>query len=120
MIKEYNIKHNDEGFPIYLSAGSKNPLFKDLPDYHFDRDEMCKVFDDDFAMWLYDHINEHSDYFPIWRWEDEIYILHRDSGTMVGWYKHIGRCNICNKKLTIEDLKEFKRMLLADFGYVEV
>ena len=39
--------------------------------------------------------------------EDEYYILHMQSGTLINWYKHLGRTNTCNKTLTLEEYKEF-------------
>lgn len=119
MIKRIpNKRYDGEDEVVYYE--SKNPLFQDLPQYHFDRDEMCKVFDSEFVDWLWDHINEYSDEFFITKSWDEFYIIHFPSGTIVNWYKHVGRTNTCNKPMTIEDLKEFKKMLLSDFGYEEV
>ena len=99
---------------------TKNPLFEDLPQYHFDRRDMCEVFDANFMDWLSNHLESRSDEFLITRNGDEFYIIHFPSGTIVNWYKHMGRTNTCNKALTVEDLREFKKMLLADFGYEEV
>ena len=98
---------------------TNNPLFKNLPQYHFDRNEMSEVFDADFMYWIWDHLNEVGDEFYIFKHWDEFYIIHLPSGTIINWYKHVGRTNTCNKNLSIEDLKEFKKMLLEDFGYEE-
>lgn len=98
---------------------SINSLFEDLPQYHFDRDDMCEVFDSDFMEWFWDHIEEDGDEFRITRKDDEFYIIHFPSGTIVNWYKHMGRTNTCNKNLDLDDLREFKKMLLDDFGYYE-
>ena len=39
---------------------------------------------------------------------DEYYIIHLASGTVINWYKHLGRTNTCNKSgFTIDDLNEF-------------
>lgn len=111
--------HRDEdGYPVYYET--KNPLFVNLPQYHFDRAEMCEVFDADFIFWLYDHLNTSNDEFFIHLNGDEFYITHLKSGTIVNWYKHVGRTNTCNKNLTLDDLREFKKMLLESFGYEEV
>lgn len=122
MIKKidyWNDSHVDEeGFSVYYKT--KNPLFKDLPQYHFCREDMCKVFDADFMDWFWDHLEKRSDDFLLTRQADEFYIIHFPSGTVVNWYKHMGRTNTCNKDLTLDDLREFKRMLLEDFDYVEV
>ena len=52
--------------------------------------------------------------FRVWTEEEEIYILHIPSGTMIGWYKfyHYGRCNFCNKpEMGHKDLIEFFTLL---------
>lgn len=118
MIKKITDRIDDEGFAVYYQT--ENPLFDELPQYHFKRDEMEEVFDGDFEWWLWDHMNEYSDDFFITKNGDEYYIIHFPSGTIVNWYKHVGRTNTCNKPMTIEDLKEFKKMLLDDFDYEEV
>lgn len=119
MIKFMTKRPTDaEGYTVYYET--KNPLFLDLPQYHFDRDDMCSIFDSDFMNWMWDHIGEFNEEFLITRRDDEFYIIHFQSGTIVNWYKHMGRTNTCNKGLTLDDLKEFKKMLLDSFGYVEV
>ena len=112
------INRDEDGFPVYYDT--KNPLFKELPQYHFSRDDMCGVFDIDFIDWLYDHLEKSNSEFLITKIEDEFYIIHFISGTIVNWYKHMGRTNTCNKDLTLDDLREFKKMLLNSFGYEEV
>ena len=122
MIKEIdytNGKHRDEyGYCTYYVT--KNPLFQSLPQYHFDRGDMCDVFDVDFMRWFWDHLGDSNDEFLLTRNDDEFYIIHFPSGTIVNWYKHMGRTNTCNKNLTLDDLREFKKMLLESFGYEEV
>jgi len=52
--------------------------------------------------------------FKIWTEEEEVYILHVPSGTMIGWYKfyHYGRANFCNRpEMTIDDLIDFLWLL---------
>ena len=110
--------HRDkDGYPVYYET--KNPLFVNLPQYHFDRGEMCEVFDVDFMNWFWDHVNEGNDEFWLPKVGDEFYIIHLPSGTIVNWYKHMGRTNTCNKNLALDDLREFKKMLLESFGYEE-
>jgi len=121
IIKEIDYKsatrRDEDGYPVYYET--KNPLFKDLPQYHFDREDMCTVFDVNFTYWLWEHIEESTDEFLLTKHDDEFYIIHFPSGTIVNWYKHIGRTNTCNKDLTLDDLREFKKMLLESFGYEE-
>lgn len=113
-----DVRRDEEGYPIYYET--KNPLFKELPHYHFDRADMCDIFDVDFMNWFWEHLETKSDEFLITRNDDEFYIVHFKSGTIINWYKHMGRTNTCNKNLTLDDLREFKKMLLESFGYEEV
>lgn len=120
MIKKIDIfQYNDIVEKEPTLGRSTNPLFEDLPQYHFDRDEMCEVFDKEFVEWLWDNMDTSSDCFDIFRRDDEFYILHRNSGTLINWYKHMGRTNTCNKDLSIEDLREFKNLLLLDYLYID-
>ena len=51
--------------------------------------------------------------------DDEFYIIHLDSGIIMNWYKHLGRCNGCTHDLTIEEYKMFFSSfneILSDFG----
>lgn len=92
-----------------------------LPQYHFDRDEFSKVF---FEVFTYDEFvdidvecgcQRHLGEFSLLRWEDEFYILHRNSGVMINWYKHCGRTNTCNRPdFTLDDLREFLIELRKD------
>lgn len=97
----------------------KSNYFDNLPQYHFERDDFAEVFSP-IIEFIWDNMYSYSDSFFITRNGDEFYIIHFPSGTMINWYKHLGRTNTCNKPLTIDDLKEFKRLLLLDFGYIEV
>lgn len=73
-----------------------------LPQYHFDRDDFCKVFGEVFTDDEIIDIDvmcgypQNTENFLLYRWEDEFYIIHRDSGTIINWYKHLGRTNTCN------------------------
>lgn len=110
-------RRDEDGYLVYYETS--NPLFKNLPQYHFGRDDMCEVFDDAFMEWFWEHIECSNNEFLITRQGDEFYIIHFPSGTVINWYKHMGRTNTCNKDLTIEDLREFKKMLLESFDYEE-
>ena len=92
-----------------------------LPQYHFDRDEFCRVFFERFTDDEYTEIftlcgmNKHYDDFSLFRYEDEFYILHRNSGVLINWYKHLGRTNTCNRPdFTLDDLREFWKKLRED------
>lgn len=50
--------------------------------------------------------------FKAWRDEDEMfYILHKASGTLLSWYKHLRRGLSCNKDLSAEEWKMFVELL---------
>ena len=51
--------------------------------------------------------------------DDEYYIIHLPSGTMINWYKHLGRTNTCNKNLSLAELKLFFILLKNDMGYIK-
>lgn len=89
-----------------------------LPQYHFDRDAFVRVirknypdFEDDFFDCIPD---KHTDSFSLFTVGDERYILHRESGTMINWYKNLGRTNTCNKPLDLQGLEEFILLLKAE------
>lgn len=111
-------RRDENRCPVYYET--KNPLFTNLPQYHFDRGDMCEVFGAEFMSWFWDHLEDSNSEFLITREDDEFYIIHFPSGTIINWYKHMGRTNTCNKDLTLDDLREFKKMLLESFGYEEV
>ena len=92
---------------------SRNPL-ETLPQYHFDRGEFCDIFGEVFTNEQIIDIDvacsgcEQSDEFALFRYSDEFYILHKDSGILINWYKHLGRTNTCNKPdFTLDDLRVF-------------
>lgn len=47
--------------------------------------------------------------------EDSYYIMHMDSLTVIGWYKHLGRACFCNKHLSIEDTGVLVGELYTDY-----
>ena len=91
-----------------------NEKLQMLPQYHFDRDDFCKVVNSVFTWDEFVDVNvlcgcnKHLDEFSLFRVEDEFYILHRPSGVLINWYKHAGRTNTCNKPdFTLEDFNIF-------------
>ena len=98
-----------------------------LPQYHFDRDDFCNVMFDVFTVGDYIDIdtecgcNTHLGNFTLMRVEDEFYILHRDSGILINWYKHAGRTNTCNKPdFTLDDFREFLVELRKDLVWNDI
>ena len=84
-----------------------------LKQYAIDRDLFIEIFSPVYEM-LWDVYPYEGADFKFWMCDDEIYLLHKDSGTLINWYKHLGRTNTCNKDLSIEEYKEFVRMLYEE------
>lgn len=94
---------------------------QELPQYHFDRDEFVNtfklVFSNEEICELEVACQEHRclDDFHLYYAEDEFYIIHLDSGTIINWYKHLGRTNTCNKEgFGLPDLNELLMLLKED------
>ncbi len=101
----------------------KSKYLQTLPQYHFNRDEFVNAFNKVFSVdeiWeLEIACQEHKslDNFYLYYAEDEFYIMHLDSGTIINWYKHLGRTNTCNKKgFDLSDLNELLMLLKEDMG----
>jgi hypothetical protein len=102
-------------------------LLKPLPQYHFDRDDWTRVFYEVFTCEEMMDIGvgcqsiRHLDEFTLMRWEDEFYIIHRNSGVMINWYKHAGRTNTCNRSdFTLNDFRAFLTKLREDLVWNRV
>lgn len=101
----------------------RNKFLYPMKEYAFDRDVLTKLFStivtsSDKALERIEDVmcgNHDVGDFRIWRDEDEeFYILHVPSGTIIGWYKfyHYGRCNFCNKPdMAADDLRDFFMLL---------
>lgn len=86
-----------------------------MKQYPIKRELFCEIFGK-IELEFYDELYDiTTTSFKCWRYDDEFYILHLDSGTLINWYKHLGRCNTCNKELSVEDYKK-----LADDLYNEL
>lgn len=100
----------------------KSKFLQDLPQYHFDRDDFTNVFYEVFGSTdeifnLIVACQEHKCLFEFHLFydSDEFYIIHLRSGTVINWYKHLGRTNTCNKEgFTLADLKELLLLLKED------
>ena len=99
-----------------------------MPQYHFDRDVFVETFfkvfgSDNNVTEVITSCQAHDcfDTFQLYYADDEFYILHIPSGTIINWYKHLGRTNTCNKeKFTVDDLTEFLELLRGEmWGYYE-
>ncbi len=100
-----------KGFDLPYVTEAEQRL-EDLPQYHIDRDVMCKIVAETVGyerlMDAFDHGTVICDSFAWFRNSDEFYIIHLDSGMMVNWYKHLGRTNTCSQaNRTVEDYRTF-------------
>lgn len=99
-------------------------ILENLPQYHFERDEFVKAFYDVFDDEQVDEViqacseERYDGGFLMYYAEDEYYIIHLPSGTIVNWYKHLGRTNTCNRPgFTLDDLRAFLEGLKSElFG----
>lgn len=96
-------------------------ILEPLPQYHFERDDFCNVFheiftsDEIFNIEVECQGSSYTDSFHLFYDCDEFYILHKDSGIMINYYKHLGRTNTCNRQdFTIDDLRIFLKALKED------
>lgn len=108
----------------FLDDDIKSSFLMTLPQYHFERDDFVaafhKVFTSEQIMDIEDKCTccEHTSYFWFLRYDDEFYLVHMDSGTVINWYKHLGRTNTCNKEgFALEDLEEFLQLVGRDLGW---
>lgn len=96
-------------------------ILKDLPQYHFQRDEFVNVFYDVFDDEQVDEViqacseERYSNRWLLYYAEDEYYIIHLTSGIIINWYKHLGRTNTCNRPgFTLDNLRTFLTELKSD------
>lgn len=91
----------------------------ELKQYYWDRQQFVDAFDDVFyeseLMGIEEMCIQHTELndFLLWHSQfEEFYIIHLPSGTMINWYKHLGRANTCNNPdLDIDGLKELLQSL---------
>lgn len=94
-----------------------------LPQYHLDRDLLCKIVSETIG---YERLLDAFCYgvvvcddFAWFKNEDEFYIIHLDSGMMVNWYKHLGRCNTCSQNRTADEYYQFFNLFKEELDYFE-
>lgn len=96
----------------------KSKYLQEIPQYSFDRDDFVdafkKIFSNDEIFELEVACQERKllyDFLLYYAY-DEFYIIHLSSGTIINWYKHLGRTNTCNKEgFDINDLLELLKAL---------
>jgi len=92
----------------------------ELPQYHFDRDDFVKVWEEVFGDKSLDvidacisHITTSS--FELWcDADEEYYIEYLPTGVTINWYKggHLGRTNTCtDPDFTLDDFSKFLTQL---------
>lgn len=105
---------------LYDKTAKEQPgnAFEELPQYPIERSIFAEIFRelDEFAC--EGELPYEGPDFRFWDYDMEVYILHKPSGTLVNWYKlgHTGRCNTCNKKLTIDEYRKFASMALEEIN----
>lgn len=68
-----------------------------------------KVFDPAEVLLLEVACQEHKHIgdFYLYYDEDEFYFINLDTGMIVQYYKHLGRCNAVNDDISIDELVDF-------------
>ena len=80
---------------------------------NLERDEFCDAFHFVFTnaeiVDLESKCQEHTRVgdFYLYYDEDEFYFINLESGVIVQYYKHLGRCNAINDEFTVKDLIGF-------------
>lgn len=100
----------------------ESKYLQELQQYHFDRKQFADVFYDVFEDRLVDvemmciNHKQFDDFLLYYSFNfEEFYIIHLPSGTIINWYKHLGRANTCNKEgFGLDDLKEMLQDLKLD------
>lgn len=98
-----------------------------LKQYFFERSRFVNIFSEIFTdeelfeLEIACGEGVKTESFLLYRDEDEFYIIHLPSGTIINWYKHLGRTNTCNKDGFSEDeLREFLRLLRSELDVADV
>ena len=99
----------NEYYPLGFMHESQIPrdtfreIFMDVYNILYESDFPVDINTPDFKIWYEYEL-------------DSIFILHKDSGILVTWYKftHLGRAHQCNFKMDEDDYRLFAKLLLAD------
>lgn len=89
-----------------------------MEDDYISREDFCEIFGEvDKVLWSQNF--EHNGVsFKCFLNRDMRYMLHLDSGTLIGYYDHLGRANNCSKPLNTEELILFKELLMKELSGV--
>ena len=90
-------------------------LLPKMKQYPISRENFRTLFTGSLNM-IIDELPFESDNFKIWYFDEDCYILHKESGILVSWYKlyHYGRCLECNKDLSGSEWTTFALLLQED------
>lgn len=95
----------------------------ELPQYHFDRADFVRVWEEVLGEDSSDVLdlcsyNSHTANFELWHDDqDEWYIKYIPTGVIINWYKgmHLGRTNTCtDPNFTLDDFRVFLTKLKAE------
>lgn len=79
---------------------------KQMKQYPIERDLFCEMFRPAWRKLKEDwDVYIDTDSFRYWYHDDNHYLVHLKSGTLINWYKNLGRCLECNKDLSLEEYK---------------
>lgn len=103
--------------PSEQEESALSSFLMNLPQYHFERSMFVTAFSSilgsDMCKQVQDLCIETrmTPSFLLINDGDERYVIHLPSGTIINWYKHLGRTNTCNKPgFGLDDLRD---MLLS-------
>ena len=87
-----------------------------MKQYPISRELFCEIFIKPFRIMdeEYNLDNFTTDNFKFWWYENTYYLLHLSSGTLITWYKHLGRCLEVNKDLYLNEYKYLAKLLCED------
>lgn len=107
-------------FYEHIREGVKNNRLEDMKQYHFEREQFEKAWEDVFTkeelVMVLSEGNLVTTNFLYTRIDDEYYLIHLDSGTLINWYKHLGRTNTCsNENFTLDDLYTMLQLYAIEY-----
>ena len=86
--------------------------------YPIERDKFCGIFFFMEVNSIYYEVDIETRNFKYWRYDDDYYILRKEDGVLIGWYKHLGRINVANEPLDEKDYikfaEQFKQELMEE------
>ena len=80
-----------------------------------DRDKFIEIFGK-INEFIEDEYEIETDSIKIWHWEDETFILNKETGFIVSWYKHLGRANWCNHEMSLYEYRQFATDIMVEIN----